>query len=427
MAKVRPLRALRYASNIDLASVIAPPYDVISPEQRSRLSQRSRYNIVRLELPEGNGDRYQEAAKTLHEWESSAVLLQDDRPGFYIYRQTFQDDAIAHSRLALFAAVQLEPWDSGVVRPHERTLGPPKEDRLRLLRALGVNSSPVFGLYRDADGEIGPVLQQAMQSAPVADFNDADDQRHTLWRLTDSRALATLDERFSGETLYIADGHHRYETALAYLEEQRQLVRGWSPAEPENYVLMALTAATDPGLVLLPIHRLVRSQAPLQEALARLSPPFDIETALSLDQLLATMRERGKLAPAIGMISGESEEFFLLTCYNPAGLETYLPVEAPRQWRNLDTAVLQHAVLAHALTINEQEIAGGETVQYTEKAAEAVTAVRAGKFAYAFLLNPVRPPQVMDIADSGHRLPQKSTFFYPKLPTGLVLNRARGI
>ena len=423
MAEVRPLRALRYAPHLDMALLISPPYDVISPQQRERLAQRSLHNIVRLELPQADdGDRYQEAAKLFYEWQSNGVLLQDGRPLYYVYRQTFTHAGQTYQRLSIFAAVQLEPWESGVIRPHERTLGPPKEDRLRLLRALGTNTSPVFGLYRDSAGQIAEILEAAVSKAPLLDFDDPDGQHHTLWRIDQRPQIEALHERFAGETIYIADGHHRYETALTYLEEAKQLVHGWSSEDPENFVLMGLTAGSDPGLVLLPIHRLVQSAVSLEQAFEKLTGVFEIEPVNSLERMQSLLKDRGKLLPAIGMVAAESPDLYVLTCYGPADLEPLLPPESPPQLRNLDTAVLQYAVLAHALGISEDEIAAGEVVQYTEDAEEAVEAVRSGVYNYAFVMNPVRPAQVMDVADTGQRLPQKSTFFYPKLPTGLVLN-----
>jgi len=188
---------------------------------------------------------------------------------------------------------------------------------------------------------------------------------------------------------------------------------------------MGLTAADDPGLLLLPIHRLVESSVPLEDVIRQLPPHFDVEPVFSLDQMLELMAERGKLVTAVGMVSADSPDMYVLSGYGRDDIASLLPPEAPPEWLNVDAAVLQYAILMHVLAIKEADIVAGEMVEYTEDAAKAVKAVREGKFRYAFFLNPVRPAQVLDIADSGQRMPQKSTYFYPKLPTGLVIRPFR--
>ncbi|MBI1885619.1 MAG: DUF1015 domain-containing protein [Chloroflexi bacterium] len=420
MADVRPLAALRFAPSIDPAQAICPPYDVISPDQQHGLHERSPYNAVHLELPPDGDDRYEGAASTLRRWIEEGVLRREE-PAFYLYEQQFRHGEQLYRRRSLFARMRLEPWESGSVRPHERTMAPPKEGRLRLLRAVRASTSPVFALYRDEAGAIASLLGKAALPSPIR-FEDREGQAHALSRLDDAAALNALAEAFAGETLYVADGHHRYETALAYRDERRACTEGWTREEGENFVLVALTTASDPGLLVLPIHRLVRSDAPLEEALRRLMPPFDLDVAPSLPALLATMERRGKVYTAIGMAAAESPDLYLLSLIDPNDIVERLPSEATREWRTIDTAVLQYAVLTHALGIDEAAIAGGEAVQYTEDAAEALAAVREGRFQYAFFLNPVAPHQIIHLADAGHRLPHKSTFFYPKVPTGLLFN-----
>jgi uncharacterized protein (DUF1015 family) len=423
MAEVRPFRALRFSAGIGLGSVICPPFDVISTEEQDALYERSPYNAVRLELPRGNGDRYQRAATTLRSWVAQGVLKQDHSPAFYLLEQGFTHRGRQYRRRALFGRVGLEPWETGVVRPHERTLGPPKEDRLNLLRAVRANISPIFGLYDDPDGEIGAILQRTTERIPpLARFQDPEGLEYVLWRLDELGFIRVIQERLAGRTIYIADGHHRYETALLYRDERHRQAKEWTGEEPENFVLMGLVAATDPGLTLLPLHRLVRSPVPLDRALEALMPVFDIELVSSLPRLLELLEERGKAITTLGMAAAGSPDLYLLSALDVEAIARLLPPDAPRQWAHIDTAVLQVAVLSPALGVDEAQVQRGEAVQYTEDAEEALALVRQGHFDYAFFVNPARPRQIMKVADAGQRMPPKSTYFYPKLPAGLLIN-----
>ncbi len=421
MAEVRPLRALRYAPTVDLGRAVCPPFDVISPQQREALLQLSPHNAVRLELPQGDGDPYAAAAGLLHRWREEGVLVRDEHPSLYALEQRFTVEGREHRRLALFARVRLAPWEAGAVRPHEHTLRPPKEDRLRLLRALRTQVSPVFGLCRDRRGALAALLAEAAGREPLARFADPEGCRCALWRLDDPEAARRLEEALADETIYIADGHHRYETGLAYLEERRARADAWTGEEPENFVLMGLVAADDPGLVLLPLHRLVQSDVPLERALESLLPLFDMEAVPSLGLLLRAIRERGKAITTLGMASADSPDLYLLSVLDVDAVAARLPAGSPRQWLHIDTAVLQHAVLGPLLGVDEERVREAQAVQYTTDAEEALALVRSGRFRYAFFVGPARPAQIMAVADAGARMPPKSTYFHPKLPAGLVM------
>jgi uncharacterized protein (DUF1015 family) len=417
MAEVRPLRALRYAPHLELGRNICPPFDVISPQQRQLLLSLSPYNAVRLELPQEGDDPYAAAAALLGRWRAEGVLQQDEGPAFYALEQRFSRQGREHRRRALLARVRLAPWEAGVVRPHEHTLRPPKEDRLRLLRALRTQVSPVFGLCRDGQGALGELLERTCRGEPLAQGQDAEGVAIALWRLPGEGALAAL----AREGIYIADGHHRYETALAYLQERRAQAPCWTGEEPENFVLMGLVAAQDPGLLLLPLHRLVQSPVPLERALEALLPLFDIEALPSLGHLLRALGQRGRALTTFGLASADSPDLYLLSVLDVEALAPLLPPGSPRQWLHMETAVIQHAVLGPVLGIDEEQVREGQLVQYTTEAEEALGQVRAGRFRYAFLVGPARPSQIMAVADAGARMPPKSTYFYPKLPAGLVM------
>ncbi len=422
MADVRPFPALRYAPNVDLAAVICPPYDVISPQEQLLLHQRSPHNAIHLELPPPNGDPYQRAADTLRGWLQAEVLRRDDSPAFYLYRQQFQHDGRAHHRRILFARLRLEEWERGVVLPHEHTGRAAKEDRLNLLRATRLNTSPVFLLYRDRSRTVGPLLADCELQHPPLGISDTEGRPQALWPIDDPQLAGALSRGFQAETLYVADGHHRYETALAYRDERRAACRAWTGDEPENFVLAALTAAGDPGLLVLPTHRLVNAPVPVDEAFQHLARLFQVEAMPSPAALLTALAERGHLAPAFGLAASGSPDLHLLSLADPDAVAALLPPERSAAWRSLDTAIATYAVLRHALGLDEAQLADSNTLWYTEDAREALAAVREGPARFALLLNAIPVDRILAVADAGERMPPKSTFFYPKVPTGLAFN-----
>ncbi len=420
MADVRPFRALRYAPELDLATAVCPPFDTISPEQQRALHDLSPCNAVRIELAfDSDGDRYWTAAAALQRFRDDGTLRRDSSPCFYLYDQTFERDGRTHTRRILFARLRLEPW-GGAVLPHEQTFGGPKADRLKLLRATRLNASPVFLVYRDAERRIGAILARAGERPPDAQFTTPDGQQHTLRLIDDPEDTNALSQAFRAETLCVADGHHRYETALGYRDERRSAAATWTGDEPENFALIALSAASDPGLLVLPIHRVTNAAAPLDEALGRLRPLFDIETIPSLASLES--RLAGAKSPAFGLAAAESPDLHLLTVREAAAVDALLPQDRSPEWRGLDYAIANYAVLRHALGLTDAQMSGYGTLWFTEDAGEAVRTVRSGKAHYAVLLHPVAVTRVLDLAAAGERMPQKSTFFYPKVPTGLVFN-----
>ncbi|MDE3096017.1 MAG: DUF1015 domain-containing protein [Chloroflexota bacterium] len=428
MADARPFRALRFgARRVDPALTIAPPYDVISVGEQRALYERSPYNIVRVEYGEeraGDGERdnrYTRAARALDAWRREGVLVRDDAPAIYRYRQEFVWAGARHAREAYFAAVRLEPWERGVIKPHEHTLATPKADRLHLLRATRTQVSPVYSLYRPTAGAHMRALCDG-QGEALADF-EADGQRHAISAVRDATALAAFQEHIAMCDVYIADGHHRYETALAYRDEVRARASAWTGEEPENFVLMALTDAHDPGLLVLPTHRIVHVGEITQAQIERVGRSFRMDDVSSapLDEALAMLRAAGEETRylALGLRPGAKH---LLTLRDRAGAEALMPEDQPDAWKRLDVSVLQYGVLRAVFGIDDPALAAGGAVTYTQDASEAARAVETGEAAAAFLLNPTPVDQVLAVADAGARMPQKSTYFHPKLPTGLVMN-----
>lgn len=431
MVDFRPFRGLRFNPDVvgDIGAALAPPFDVIGAEAHAALHEQSPYNVIRLELAQQRAgealdeERYSRAAATLREWLDAGVLVRDGEPALYVYIQQFAHEGHRYTRTALLGRLRLEPWEAGVVRPHEETMRAPKEDRLQLLRHLRTNISPVFATLAADPKRADRVLPHAGE--PLVDASTADGGRHQLNAL---RAADVLDAITSGraqEPAYILDGHHRYETALAYREECRGRATSWTGEEPENFVLAALTTADDPGLLLLPTHRLVRPPAMPSDLQSRLERFFDIEdvTPKSYDgtallRLLARLSAAGASGTAFGALGIEEGRLHLLRLRDAAAVRSLMPERSP-VWQSLDASVLEYAVLRETLGI--QPDAPG-AIDYTDDAQRAMQDVEGGRWPLAFLLNATRVDQMLAVADAGERMPAKSTFFYPKLATGLVLN-----
>ena len=430
MADLLPFRGLRYRADVvgDIGSVLAPPFDVIDAEQQAALHEASPYNVVRLELGQERPDdgpqenRYTRAAATLGEWRSLQALAQEDRPAFYVYVQEFEHEGRRHKRTALLGRVRLAPWEAGSVRPHEETMRGPKEDRLQLLRQLRTNVSPIFALYRDPDGRVGRLLPSDGQ--PLLDTTTPDGGRHTLFALTDATTNDAISTALRDVPLYVLDGHHRYETALAYRDERSASggqAGGWSDDAPENFVMVAITSVDDPGLVLLPTHRLVRPPSLPSDLVQRLERFFHVEdtTPKSYDgTALLRLLARLKAGGAFGALGLEEGRLHLLTLRERALVRSLMPKRS-QVWQALDVSTLEYAVLRETLGVTS---GAPDALAYTEDPAHALREVESGRWPLAFLLNPTRVDQILAVADAGERMPAKSTYFYPKLATGLVLN-----
>lgn len=434
MADVQPLRGMRYASEIvgNVGHLVTPPYDVISEEAQARYYQRNPYNVIRLELsrdePGDNSlnNRYTRAAETLAEWRLQGILRQDALPAYYLYQQRFTQNGQDYARTSLLARVRLEPWSERVVLPHEHTMSKPKLDRLKLMRATAMNLSPLMSLYDDPQGRIRKLLS-AYVANPEVFFSDEVGEEHLLHAITDSQQIALIQNFFSERQLYIADGHHRYETALNYREEVLEQRRQLRADDAANFVLMALIDIDDPGLVVLPTHRLVFHLS--QDALnalttERLARYFTLRTLEQRDErnadaLLRELAEAGKSAPSL--IVHTAEHTWLLSL-NEQGRAHMAESGHSNPWNELDVAVAHTLVLEDLLGLDAADMSAGTHIRYTRDAQLALEAVQKGDAQLALLLNPTRVRQVCEVADADDKMPQKSTYFYPKLITGLVMN-----
>ncbi len=437
MAKVKPLSGIRYAPDGPLADLVTPPYDVISPQAQARYYERSPHNIIRLELGRDEpGDdaldnKYTRAAMLFAQWRLDGILRQDV-PSLYLYEQRFTVEGQSHAKTSLFARVRLEPWEARVVLPHERTMPKPKEDRLRVMRATAANLSPIMSLYDDPHDELAKSFVPLRRREPDVVFTDEAGEEHRLWNVPDPMLAATVATFFNARPLYIADGHHRYETALAYRDEQRELRKGLPDDDAANYVLMALSSVEDRGLVVLPTHRIIRNVAPeaLTNLAERLGAYFTLEPLPSEDvsQWQTALTNAGADGQQNAFVLAPPQQAYLARLSEAgrgamaeARVEGARPSEA---WRRLDVAILQELLLHRALGIDDEAIRSGDYLTYTRDANEAASAVRSGAngASLAALLNPTPPAAMRDVARAGDRMPQKSTYFYPKLITGLVIN-----
>jgi uncharacterized protein (DUF1015 family) len=430
MAEIAPLRPLRYDTDRlphGLASVVAPPYDVISPAQRAELAARDPHNVVRLILPDGDGDaKYANAAKLLAAWRESGVLVRDNEPAFYRYDQSFlpPDGGKAITRRGFLALVRLVPLSARIVLPHERTLTGPKEDRLKLFRATKTNLSPGFMLYRDPKGELDGPLSSAQL---IAEFSTADGVHHALAKVTADDAVAAIVEGVAESTLLIADGHHRYETAVRYAEETTELFPQAGPRASHRYFMTFLVNGDDPNLMVFPTHRLVHSLASFSfERMLEGAKEWFVQRALpagsDAQATLRALRDAGKKGPSFAAASSDGAAA-ILTLRSDVDLGAHPTLgKRPEVLRKTDAAVLHSAILEELLGITPEAQAAKTNLSYLQDAAASLADVRGGKGQVLFLMNATPVAEVRRVAEAGEVMPQKSTFFYPKVLTGLAVH-----
>ncbi len=422
MADVRPFRALRYEPAVvgSFEAVIAPPYDVIDAELRAQLAARSPYNVVEIDLPRAadGGDPYAHARETLDDWVERGALVHEDEPAIWALRQGYvAPDGSERSRTGFFARVRVEDYGAGRIRPHERTHPGPKEDRLRLTRATQANLSPIFSLFGDPDGAAAEALARATAAEPFARADDHEGTHNTLWRVTDPDLIAALEGPLTDAELLIADGHHRYETARVYAEE----VGG----EGEHrYVLMFLCSLADEGLTVFPTHRLLtglKDDRAKQEAIRDvLMRDFDVR---QIDAAELEPPANGD-GVAFGYMDSFHRTAYRVTLKDQAIADRALE-GLPAPYRRLDTAVLEALVLKGALGMSEDDISHLNGLDYSKSLQHARESVESGRVDAGFFMRATPVEQVREVAEAGESMPPKSTYFYPKIPTGLLFNLLR--
>ena len=426
MAEVLSFRGLLYnASKVEIRDVVAPPYDVISPEEQERLYCKDPHNVVRLtlgkETPQDSpsDNRYTRARDYLRRWIEEGILVRDTRERFYLYRQGFIALGRRWRRMALFARVRLMDFSEGVILPHERTLSAPKEDRLKLLRECEINFSPIFGLFPDEESGIYTLLEEETRVPPLWSFEDEAGVIHEFWPL-DGHLVGELERAFENVPILIADGHHRYETALQYMKERARANPRHRGDEPYNFVMMALVSMEDPGLLVLPTHRVLRGDLPCpsHELEERLGGYFDlVERFRDLEALMAALEKAPSHSFGLYVPGGF---YLLISLRKDIDLERELS-HLPPPLRELDVILLHELLLGRVLGISQEEVRDRGRLGYYKDAGQAVAAVEGGEGTMAAFLRAPSVEEIWRVARAGETMPQKSTYFYPKLITGLVM------
>jgi len=414
MADLKPLRALHYDPALagPLQDLVAPPYDVIDAGQRAALVAGSPFNAVLIDLPEGE-DRYAGAAALLADWREQGVVVEDSQPALWAMTQDYTGpDGARRTRQGFFARVRVQEYGPGRIRPHERTHPGPKEDRLRLTRATRANLSPIFSLYSDPDRAAWGALAPHIEGPPWGEVTDPDGTVHRVWRVADPEAVEDVIAALADTELLIADGHHRYETARVYAEEI-----GGEGAH--RYVLMCLVALEDPGLTVFPTHRLAKGLDPArQESLAEaIRRDFDVEPV----SRARAAPEQGPGPLALGYMDSQLKTPYRLTLKSQAIADAAL-ADMPPAYRRLDAGVLEALLLKGGLGLTDDDISHLRDFGYARDAAQALELVDSGAYDVAFLLAPTPVEQVREIAATGQSMPPKSTYFFPKVLTGLLFS-----
>ena len=438
MAEIVPFRAVRYAATRGraLGQLLAPPYDLVSPEQRDELLRRDPHNIIHVTLGEdrpGDGpsqNKYVRAGEAWRTWLEQGVLRRDPTPALYPLEQSYVAPDGRHlKRRGFMAAVRLHEFREGVILPHEKTLVAPKADRLEVIKAVRANLSPIFGLYRDDAGVTARALDQASATEPAAEADSDDGVHHRLWRAEDPAVVAPLQALLAGTRIFIADGHHRYETALVYSRMLDEQTPGLPADGGHHYTLMFLCPMNDPGLFLFATHRLVSglkdfAVAPFLEKLSRF---FRIET---LAEDARRPVGRAWAMSKLGEHAGKNTTFLMVTAEDGrariATLRDDVDLSAAGLPANetlaaLDVTVLHTVVLQHLLGLSPGSQEKQENVTYARDAGDAVSRVLSGEHQVGFLLNPTPMWQVEAVGEAGETMPQKSTLFYPRLQSGLAM------
>ncbi len=427
MAEVLPFKGFLYNKNIvRIEEVVAPPYDVITPQEQERLYKKNPYNVVRLilgkEYPRDTqrNNKYTRAREYLHNWMSKEVLKRDPCERFYLYKQVFSALGKRWERIALFGRVRLKEFSEGIILPHEKTLSAPKEDRLQLMKECNVNFSPIFGLFTDKYGEVHRFFIESIHHSPIFRFTDDKGIEHTFWLLEGEDRNRAVTEAFINRSILIADGHHRYETALQYKREKAISDPDFSPEKPYNFVMMALVSMEDPGLLVFPNHRVVKGALgiSIEDFWKRIDRYFEQKGEFKdLDKTLKALYE----APThtFGLFL-KGKPFHLITLRREVDLDKALP-PIPSALKESDVVILHSLLIEGILGITPQEVKDRGRLGYYKDPRSAFQDVDEGEGSLAVFLKAPTVSEIEKVARVGETMPQKSTFFYPKLITGLVM------
>jgi uncharacterized protein (DUF1015 family) len=437
MAVVVPFRGVLYNPELiqQLADVVAPPYDVISADEQEGFYQRHPNNVIRLILgkarPEDNGHHrvHTRAADHFNQWLADKVLVQDEQPAFYLTCARFSAGGNTITRYGIIGSVQLEPFDKGIVLPHERTFSKVKTERLQLMKACHSNFSPIFGLYSDTNGVLKRLQDAAKEQTPDMDLVDSKGIHHKLWRITDETTLAHVTTSLKDRRIYIADGHHRYETALNYRQWVKENTEGFGPAHPANYVMMSLSSLEDPGMVIFAAHRLLRDLPAADTAalLTKAAEYFDIQTISTAEGVNHALKKADAALTAhadqkaIGVFIKPGKALHILVLKKGV-MEKRFGDELPAPLLDLDVTVLTRLLMEDLLGFDQARLDDASKIGYCTTSHEAVHSVLERDVDVAFILNPTKIEQVQRVAEHGLIMPRKSTYFYPKVLSGQVFS-----
>ncbi len=437
MAKVIPFRGLRYNTEKfqDLDAVTAPPYDIISPAEQQALYEKNDSNVIRLdfgmEYPEDyeESNRYTRSADFLQQWIQEEKLVFEDQPAFYIYEQVFTMDQgkTSSSLKGIIGLVGLEEFSKKVVLPHEETISKAKEDRLNLMKTTGANMSQIYSLYMDEEKEIDRWIEAESKRLPDITFTTDDGIVQNVWIVKDAAANEKVTALFADKQVFIADGHHRYETALNYRRFRHEADGTEEGTMPYDSVMMMLVPMSDSGLYVFPTHRMLRDLKNFDELMliGFLTEEFNVSkihftegdyAEIITDRLSNTVDET-----LFGLYTGQNH-YYLLNLKHTRTLDEQMP-DRSEAYRHLDVTVLHKLILEQYLGIDEENMKNQKNLVYTRDAHEAIDSVKSGEFDCAFLINPTKVSEIREVAQANEKMPQKSTYFWPKLVTGIVINK----
>lgn len=437
MVKVFPFKGILYNKTKlkKLTNLFAPPYDVINPEEQEALYNIHDFNFIRLilgkEFPDDSeyNNKYVRAAAFLDGWLRHEILLQDKKPAIYIYEQLFSIGGHRYSRLGFISLLRLEDMGKGKVFPHEDTYPKAKLDRLQLMRSTYCNLESIFALFNDDKDRLQKMLKKLTKRKPIIEVTDKVRTVHRLWKVEQKVAINKIAKEMKDKPVFIADGHHRYEAACRFKNELKGKNTKFSEEESYNHMMVYFNSIEDPGLIVLPIHRVLNQLSffDLERFKIDLSQAYEIEelkatkrsAPATLKKLLQLMQKKGESKHVFGMYAG-NHRFYLLTLKNEDSIEEMVGEEKTKAWKKLDVTILHYTIFDHALGMAQQT---AEKVTYTQNAEEAVKMVDEKGFQVAFLLNPTKIAEITAIASKMEKMPHKSTFFYPKLLSGLVVNK----
>ncbi len=423
MAIIKEFSALRFTNKAgDIGALCCPPYDIISEAEKQALLKKNEYNLIKLELPEQTDAGYKGAGDTFKAWQQNGILATDDVPSLYIYEEKFSVKGVDYAFKGFICYVKLAEFSEGIVLPHEETLSKAKTDRFNLINATGCSFSQIYSLYSDKNGDTARILGELSSGAPDQTFTDEAGVTHSLWIVPKSDKTAEICRQFENRKLYIADGHHRYETALNH---RRYMHENGIKNENSEYVMMFLVDMENDGLVVFPTHRIVKGVDAFSGAdlIKKAEKYFDI-TDLSTEKIesfLDAEYKNGKKA----YVYYDGEKCCGLTLRDITVMDKLI-AEKSEALRRLDVTVLHSLVLEETLGIDKENMANQKNLTYTRSLAEAIDSAN-GTADCCFILNPTRIEEIAAVAAAGEKMPQKSTYFYPKLTTGMVMNKIKEI